>query len=185
MDEAHGTSSYAIDLPDGGLSYVVGNLIQKGPDAKNRTLVAYGAEGFSHPANDLYVVNNTMVNDRDAGRSRIRRLRATLFVRVWGEPARVTIVNNLFVGPGQVLHGAGEVGLNLQSDAPGLVDRPNFDYRLAPGSPAIDVGIDPGAADGVSLVPVAHYVHRAGEELRATRGRIDLGAYEAPAPGAG
>jgi hypothetical protein len=125
------------------------------------------------------------VNDRDAGRSRIRRVRATLFVRVWGEPARVTIVNNLFVGPGRVLHGAGEVGANLQSDAPGLVDRMNFDYRHAPGSPAIDAGIDPGAADGVSRVPVAHSVHRAGEEPRATRGRTDLGAYEAAAPRAG
>jgi hypothetical protein len=182
MDEADGTSSYAVDLPDGGLATLVGNLIQKGQRAENRTLVAYGAEGLRHPASELYVVNNTMVNDRDTDLGWLGRWRPTVFVRVWGRPTRVAIVNNLLVGPGRVVHGAGEVHHNLQTDEPGLVDRATFDYRLAARSPAIDAGIDPGEAHGVPLTPVAQYVHPAGTERRAIRHRIDLGAYAAPAP---
>src|SRR6185503_11236486 len=45
-DEQDGRASYAIDLPDGGLSFVMGNLIQQGPENDNRTVVAYGAEGY-------------------------------------------------------------------------------------------------------------------------------------------
>jgi hypothetical protein len=181
MDETDGSASYAIDLPDGGVSYVIGNLVQKGPWAENRTFVAYGAESLGLPRNELYVVNNTLVNDRREGRWLPRGWRRELFVRVWGRPARVRIVNNLFVGPGRVLRGAGELAHNLQCRDPGLADRARFDYRLAAGSPAIGAGVDPGIANGVPLVPVAQYVHPAREEARASRSRIDLGAYAAPA----
>ncbi len=114
MDETDGTASYAIDLPDGGVAHVVGNLVQKGPRAENRTLVAYGAESLGLPENELYLTGNTLVNDRREGRRFLWRWRPELFVRVWGRPARVRIAGNLFVGPGRVLHGAGELAGNLR-----------------------------------------------------------------------
>jgi len=40
MDEGDGRSSYSIDLPDGGLSFVIGNVIQQGRANENRTIVA-------------------------------------------------------------------------------------------------------------------------------------------------
>jgi len=52
-DEQDGRASYAIDLPDGGLSFVMGNLIQQGPENDNRTVVAYGAEGYKNLLNEL------------------------------------------------------------------------------------------------------------------------------------
>jgi hypothetical protein len=113
-DETDGSASYGIDLPDGGVAYVIGNLVQKGPRSENRTLVAYGAESLGLPRNELYVVNNTLVNDRREGRRLPLAWRKALFVRVWGRPARVRIVSNLCVGPGLVLKGAGELADNLQ-----------------------------------------------------------------------
>jgi hypothetical protein len=114
MDEVSGSSSYGIDLCDGGLAFVIGNALQKGARAENGTLVAYGAEALGHAANQLYVVNNTMVNDRRRGRW-VARVRPSTFVRVWGAPSRVKLVNNLFVGPGRVLRGRGELGHNARA----------------------------------------------------------------------
>jgi len=173
MDETTGTSSYALDLPKGGVSYVIGNLVQQGPDTENTTIISYGAEGFSHPVNELYVVNNTIVNDHpSSGRF--------LYVRAGAHP--VKILNNLFVGPGTVLTGPGELSHNLASPKPGLVDRGSFDYRLRGDSPAIDAGGEVGLANEVPLTPVAHYVHRATPEPRRVRGRLDIGAYEYEPP---
>jgi len=169
MDEDDGTSSYAVDLPNGGVSYLIGNLFQKGPLAQNRTFVAFGAEGLRNPVNELYVINNTMVNDRPAG---------STFLRVWGSPAAVKISNNLFVGRGTLLQGIGESSHNLAPRDPGLVDREHFDYRLTARSPAIDAGTDPGVANGFALSPVAQYAHRAAGEPRQRVGPIDIGAYE-------
>jgi hypothetical protein len=49
MDEKTGTSSYAIDISNGGTSYVIGNLIQQGPQTDNFTIVTYG-KGSATPA---------------------------------------------------------------------------------------------------------------------------------------
>src|SRR5580704_1810724 len=58
-DETTGTASYDIDLPNGGLSYVVGNLVEKGPLAENSALVSYQEEGAAagNPDHELFVVN--------------------------------------------------------------------------------------------------------------------------------
>ena len=42
MDEDSGTSSYAIDVSNGGITYIMGNLIQQCPHTDNWTIVAYG-----------------------------------------------------------------------------------------------------------------------------------------------
>ena len=178
MDEVSGSASYAIDLCEGGLAFVIGNVLQKGPHAENRTIVAYGAEGLRHSPNHLYVVNNTMVNDGPEGGalSRLWR-RPAFFVRVWGVPGRVKLINNLMVGPGRPLQGRGELTHNLQSDDPGLMSRECFDYRLRDASPALGAGTALGCDDGFSLTPVAQYRPRASEEPRVIHGAIDIGAY--------
>jgi hypothetical protein len=176
MDEISGRASYAVDLCEGGLAYLIGNVLQKGSQAENRTIVAYGAEGLLHQPNHLYVVNNTMVNDRPSGGVLSRLLRPGLFVRVWGAPARVKLINNLLVGPGEPLRGRGEQSHNLQSEDPGLMSREHFDYRLREASPAAGAGTPPGCGDGFSLAPVAQHRFPAGEEPRSLLGAIDVGA---------
>jgi hypothetical protein len=167
MDEADGTSSYAIDLPNGGRSFIIGNVIQQGPKTDNSTIVSYGAEGLSNPDPQLYMVNNTIVNDRDAG----------IFVYI-REGATAKLINNLFAGKGAPIKGQAEQTTNLATDTPGFVDRAKFDYRLTSESPAIDGGSEPGSVDTFNLRPLFQYVHPAGRRNRPSSGQIDIGAFE-------
>jgi len=164
-----GTASYEIDLPNGGVAYVIGNVVQQGPNAENGTLLSYGGEGLGPAPNALFVINNTFVNDRPAGGR-------FLFVAP-GTP-EVTIVNNLFAGRGTVLDGPGEVTHNLITTDPGFVDRTGGDYRLGPGSPAIDRSVPPDRGRGIELAPVAEYVDHCRERPRPRVGALDTGAYE-------
>src|SRR5215831_15131161 len=95
-DEADGDSSYNIDLPNGGVSYIIGNIIQQSPATDNATLVAFALEGPTNPLQELYVINNTFVNDLQIG----------TFIQVKRPPAVMKVVNNLFVGNGAVFTGA-------------------------------------------------------------------------------
>lgn len=171
MDERDGDASYLIDIPDAGRTFIIGNLIQQGPLADNSTLVAYGAESGGNGVLELYVVNNTFVNDRGSG----------AFLDIRGGTSG-KIVNNIFAGGGSVPSGSGSltVGSNISAATPpGLVDRANFDYRLSASSSARDAGIDPGvSANGVGLAPISEYVHPAGRQDRPLAGAIDIGAYE-------
>jgi hypothetical protein len=169
MDENDGRSSYAVEFPNGGVALVIGNVIQHGPQAENSTVVSFGAEGFKHPRNELYFVNNTVVNDRPAGGR-------FLFVRPGADGAR--IVNNLFSGQGDLLSGSGELLSNLRIAGTAFVNPAGFDYRLKPGSPAIGRGVDPGSAHGIELRPTAQYAHKAGMRIRSRSGNLDLGAFE-------
>jgi hypothetical protein len=169
MDEYTGSSSYIIDLPDGGTSYLIGNLIQQGPEAENSTLVAYATEGEKNLSRGFYIINNTFVNDRRFG-TYIKNLSKTTLAK---------IVNNIFVGVGNtIFNSPGEMINNLTTNEPGFVNATGFDYRLTASSPAIDAGTNPGSANGFSLVPVWHYLHIAGKEERVVVGTIDVGAYE-------
>ena len=62
-----GTDSYELDLPNGGLSYVIGTVLQQGPRTQNPNMLAYGEEGDLQPDSHLYVVNDTFVNDLGRG----------------------------------------------------------------------------------------------------------------------
>ena len=164
-----GTSSLELDLPNGGLSYVIGNLIEQGPGSENFTIVAYGEEGLKNSDNRLYFVNNTVVNHRWNGR----------FIMVEASVPPPIVQNNIFSGPGEILAPPiGKLTRNVLRMAL-FVNSENYDYRPAADSPARDFGIDPGTANGYSLRPVFQYVHPACFETRKTTGAaIDAGAFE-------
>lgn len=167
-DEADGDSSYAVDLPNGGIAYLIGNIIQQGPRSENRGIVAFGAELEQAPAQDrIHVINNTFVNDAGGG----------TFLSIKAH-AHASVVNNLFVGPGEMVRGTAQVRANLVLRDAGFVDRDNYDYRLTARSRARDAGVDPGADGDVSLRPLRQYVHKARGEERPVVGPIDVGAYE-------
>lgn len=175
MDEADGTSSYLIDLPEGGLAYLVGNLLQQGPQAENQgTLVNYKGEGATNATLRLWAVNNTLVNDTD-------NPNAAFFRLYEGEQA--VFRNNLLVGPGTaIVDASGSIEVveeaNLQTDDPGFVDADGFDYHLLESSMAVNAGVDPGEGDGFDLTPTDQYLHPAALEPRPVDGALDIGAYE-------
>jgi hypothetical protein len=60
-----GTSSYAIDLPNGGAGIIDGNAITQGPTSPNRIMIAYGGEGSILPGSSLLVRCNMFSSDGD------------------------------------------------------------------------------------------------------------------------
>ena len=61
-DGANGTSSYTVDVPNGGGVLLRGNHIQKGPKSENHTAaLMVGAEGVSQPTPAITVENNTFL----------------------------------------------------------------------------------------------------------------------------
>jgi len=172
LTDESGTGSYELDLPNGGTSYVIGNLIQQGASSQNSTIVTYLEEGVNslNPGMDLYVVNNSIVNNLTTG--------TFIFIGT-ADTVSAVIKNNIFVGPGTLTNQTGATLANNFSGNPLFVNQSNFDYHLTAGSPAIDAGTNPGSANGFSLTPVFDYVHPACGESRAIVGpAIDIGAYE-------
>jgi hypothetical protein len=167
MDEADGDSSYTIDLPNGGLSYVIGNLLQQGPNTDNSTILAYGAEGLSNANKTLYVVNNTFVNDLGSG----------TFVSIAGG-STATVQNNLFVGSGTLVSGVATQTSNLRTSTPNFVNIATFDYRPTASTPGINQGTAPGLGGTFDLTPAYQYLHPLGRQVRPVNGTIDIGAYE-------
>jgi hypothetical protein len=198
-DEAGGKASYEIEFPNGGLNIVVGNLIEKNTGAQNNTLLANAFEDASNTVQELYVVNNTFVND--LGRGDFIRIRS---------PSRATVANNIFIGGGNVLVGEGVLRNNLLAPgtggAPtidqslfrsgtidekgtltagdaGLVNTAGFDYRLRADSPAIGAGIPLESVSFEALTPLFEYEHpaRANPVAAASSSQpVDIGAYRYP-----
>lgn len=166
MDGADGRASYEIDVPNGGLAVLVGNVIQKGPDADNWTLVSYGAEGVQHADNRLYAANNTLVNDRNSG----------IFVQA-PKDIPCMLFNNVFAGKGDLACGSGKQQGNVKTDS-GFTDRARFDYRLLRDSKAVDAGVKPGDASGIDLAPHFEYFASGMFKPRPSLPMLDAGAYE-------
>ena len=61
------SSSYEIDLPNGGNAMISGNTIQQGPNSQNPNIIAYGEEGVRYSGASLSITGNTIVNDMGRG----------------------------------------------------------------------------------------------------------------------
>lgn len=169
---AAGKPSYEIDLPNAGTSYVIGNVIQQPASNNNPTLLAYGEEGASNPGHDLYVVNNTFLNDNSSSGT---------FVMVGAQVSKkVLLQNNIFGGTGTLTTQVGAVEkTNYRALAPGFVNRAAWDLRPTANGLVANAGSTPGtSATGVSLKPGAAYKHVASGSTRRTVNTIDIGAYE-------
>ncbi len=175
-NEADGEASREIDLPDGGQAYVIGNVIQQGPQGQNSNMVAFGMESLGNPGpQELYAVNNTLVNEKTNGS--FFQAPAELFFKAY---------NNILAGGGSFISGAWPTDIdtlaNLRATditAVQFADAATYDYHINDGSPAHNIGFPAGLANsGYPLVALYEYVHPTGDVLRCQHATLDAGAFE-------
>jgi hypothetical protein len=69
------TSSYSIDMPNGGKATLSGNVIQQGPNGDNPNIIAYGEEGLTHSVNALRHDRQHRAQRHGQGDAAVRRQR--------------------------------------------------------------------------------------------------------------
>ena len=173
MDEALGESSRLIDLPNGGFSIIMGNVLMQGPKAKNNNLFGYGLEGLSNSRKEFHFINNTLLNKRKA---------SCIFLSIKAGTTVAQVKNNIFTGTGTVISGS-TTAMSNNSIYPAFTDMKfvnevSYDYHLQKNSPAIDSGAVVTALRGYSLTPISSYAHLTSSEVRTNSSTIDAGAYE-------
>ena len=148
---ASGKPSYEIDLPSAGTSYVIGNVIEQPAINDNSTLLAYGEEGATNPGQDLYVINNTFLNDFTSG----------TFVFVSAKVSTPALIqNNVFGGPGNLTSQASALQKdNRRMEKPGFIDRAGVTLRPLVNEMVVKAGpaTDPWSA-GVEEKAAAYRV---------------------------
>ena len=166
-----GGSNYQVDLPNGGLSYVIGNVIQKSATSTNHSaILCYLVEGSTplNPEKRLFVVNNTFVNDGIPD-----------FRFIWlYSPTTALIQNNIFTGPGVITNQAATSLVSNFSGDPHFRQAVAHDYHLLPDSPAIGAGSPPGEGTGFDLTPGYEYVHPACGRVLGPIANLDIGAFQ-------
>jgi hypothetical protein len=176
LTDEDGSASYELEFPNGGLAFVVANIIQQSARTENPYIIAYGAEGYRWAVNEIYLVNNTVVDDLPGGGS---------FIRVQPGVGLVRAANNLWVGEGRLpaLAGMAEFKDDFAVERASVEKSPTGEYHLKPSSPAWGRAISPGNARGVDLA--------ATREFRFPRNSVPLpspathpGAAQSPATAA-
>ena len=148
-DESGGRASYELDLPNGGIAYVVGNIIQQDVVPQNSTMINFGVEGLAWPENRLYLASNTIVNDQPYG---------GIFLRTVPGTEQLVSINNLFVGNGKFHSGIvkAETTNDNRVDWEHFAQASRYDYRLNTKGQLLPFA--PPAMP--ELVPSSEYVHR-------------------------
>ena len=150
-DEIGGRASYELELASGGIAYVIGNIIGQGSQTENPHLISYGAEGYKWPKNELYLINNTLVDNRPQG---------GIFLRI--KPGNVTVkaVNNLLVGRGKLeAGGPGDYRNNFTVDWDAFEQASREDYRLKRSAGLSGKVVDAGFVNGQALMQEREYIH--------------------------
>jgi hypothetical protein len=148
-DGPGGRASYELEFANGGVAYVVGNIIEQGELTENPHLISYAAEGYRWPSNALYLVHNTLMDRKSAG---------GIFLSFKQGDATLKAVNNLLAGPGG-LERAGPGDFRNNVSVPWDVfdaHAPEY-YRLRRDAVLAGKVVDSGSADGVPLQPVSEY----------------------------
>ncbi|MBX7156625.1 MAG: T9SS type A sorting domain-containing protein [Candidatus Kapaibacterium sp.] len=157
LSNEDGQASREIDLPNGGLSVIMDNVIHQGLNTENTNIIGYGMEGLQDSlTNELYVVNNTIINQRPAG-SFIQYQTGTTFLKSY---------NNIFAGAGTIISGSGatiDSASNYQNTSIALVGFVNvslLDVHLTSTSPVRGLYTYPGYTSNLfKLTQEITYLH--------------------------
>lgn len=128
-DGPTGTASYSIDLPDGGADTISGNVIEKGPDTENESIIHYGGEGIPYAGSGLSVTGNTFINDLGPQANGVLNqttLQAVITGNQFDGFANATLVDGSYTQSGNVDQNGNAIAPSSSSDfAPGT-DLDNF-----------------------------------------------------------
>lgn len=150
-DEIGGRASYELELPNGGVAVVMGNLIQQSSTTENPHVISVGSEGASAGRQALYLVNNTLVDLRPSG---------GVWLRVAAPQTEVVLANNLLVGgPPLAADGYWTRRANFNVDLDEFVRAARDDYRLRPDSALRGRAAEAGEGGGLVLRPTREYRH--------------------------
>ena len=153
FDGWQGAASYEIDLPNGGLTWLVGNIIGQGPSASNRALVAFGSEGQGWPGSALYMSHNTLLG---GGSWPVRYVRVFEDRLPPGTP--LFMVNNVATGLGFLeTMMPGTMGGNVRTLGRWLRAPAMLDFALPDDSPLRQQGVDVSSVGGQDLRPRAEF----------------------------
>lgn len=174
-DTGEGSASYEIDLPNGGVATLIGNIIGKSPRRQNPVLINYGGEGAVWPLNELVLAHNTLISEGwEPG----------WFVRVFRDRIPMAeeplFVNNLIVGNGIFWLGvSGHFEGNWPATLGMLRDVYTGAFELPPDSWLRGRGVDPRDIRGRDLAPRAEFEWPIGTRaLSPGRERWSPGAYQ-------
>ena len=174
MDEETGNSSRLIDIPNGGFTLLMGNLIMQGPESPNYNLIGFGLEGLTNAfIHHFIAVNNTILNKRGTD---------CLFFDIPLGTEYVDISNNIIGGKGELVKG--EIGINegnvINEDLTlfNFTDEETYDYTINEGSIAVNGGVEKEPINGYNLTPDKIYIHPKNYATRNNDTNIDAGAYE-------
>jgi hypothetical protein len=173
-DGAAGRASYEVDLPNGGIATLIGNVIAQSSQTENPVLVSYGEEGNPWDRNVLRLSHNTLISEG---------WKPGWFLRVAGDQVpnvETVAVNNLLVGLGVFsLTNSGDFRGNWPATAGMLRDGATLAYELAPSSWLRGRGADLRAIGEGVLVPTAEFERPIGTvELPAGHKGWSPGAYQ-------
>lgn len=184
IDEGSGYGSWEINIAQGGLNIIMGNVIIQGPSGANHGIVGYDAA--TNSLEDFYFINNTVIN-RYVGNIRFFNIAPATGINTF------KIYNNLFAsvnGASNTMF-SGNIPAVLDTShnvlmpdylAAGFTDPLTHDYTLTTSATAaIDMGIDAGQSNtGYPLTPAFAYQSFTTSLLprTTTGGIIDIGAYE-------
>ena len=151
-DEDGGRASYELDIPNGGVAHIIGNIIQQSQETENSTIIAYGEEGYSWLVNEIYLASNTVVNDLPNGGT---------FLRVASGAVSGVSSNNFLVGHGIFNVPPSVVSINdIPTGWDIFVLAPRQDFRLNTSArkfrfetPTAHITPD------INLIPQAEYFH--------------------------
>jgi hypothetical protein len=184
IDEASGYGSWEINIAQGGLNVIMGNVIVQGTAGSNHGLIGYDA--VTNPLEDFYFVNNTVINKYQGNIKYFNTVPASGI-------NTYKIYNNIFASVPAASNTiySGNVPAALDSSnniyasdytTLGFANPLANDYSLTSSSTAIiDKGTAAGSTGtGYALVPASMYQSFTMPLLsRSTVGSaIDPGAYE-------
>nr|MCU0921631.1 hypothetical protein [Burkholderiaceae bacterium] len=174
-DGPDGRASYELNLPNGGVATLIGNVIVQSPQTQNQVLVSYGEEGNPWERNALRMAHNTLVNE-GAMPARFLRVATDRLPNL----SPVVAINNLVVGPGTLAPvNAGQFAGNWHASLDMLRDVAAGAFELPTSSMLRGRGIDPRDVDAGALVPGAEFEWPVGSSaISAARTRWSPGAFQ-------